>query len=276
MPPPGFATSGFSYDANLSPNNSNFSQAALAVVLRNGQLVEGAIQPFLPGGGTSVATASFANTAGTLAAGGFANPSNKVSGTATNGTSTLAMRSDAAPALDVSFSYIWTGNNIFNPATGTPLIVQLGNTTAFEVVGTASLAGRGPQAAALVDMTPDAVTFIGTLAGVTPVVMGTMTARRMGNFGFITGSLIGTSNANTLSMSGLPAAWQPAVLQFCICNLEDNGGNAVGAAEITNSGTITFGKGGVSGTAVAVGGSFFTTTGQKGLNSTVIGPYILA
>jgi hypothetical protein len=264
-----FATAGFSFDPNLSPNNQTFANAALAVVIRNGQLVETAIQPFLPGGGTNA-------TAVVLSTAVFANPTNNVSGTATNGTSTLAMRSDAAPALDWAQSPTWTGNHIFNPATGVPLVVQLGNTTAFEVVGTASLAGRGPVAAALVDMTPDSGSFTATLTGVTPAPSCTAQWRRMGNLVVITiAGTQGTSNANTFTLTGLPAAIQPVATQNCPCTILDNGSNKLGAAQVSASGTITFLLGGVSGTSVAMGSTFFTASGQKGPNVTTIGPYAL-
>jgi hypothetical protein len=270
-----FATSGFSFDPNISPNSNAFTQAVLAVVFRAAQPLETAIQPFLPGGGTSVATAS---TAGTLAAGGFANPSNKVSGTATNGTSTLAMRADSAPALDWAQSPTWSGNHIFNPATGTPLSVQIAGVNRFQVNGTTtSIQGQGPLAGALIDMTPDATTFIGTLSGVTPSVTGTLTARRMGNFATLSGSFVGTSNANTLTVTGIPAAWQPALDQFLTCNLENNGSNIEGVARISpGSGTIVCSAGAVSGTFVTHNSAGFTASGQKGLNLTVIGPYQLA
>jgi hypothetical protein len=44
----------------------------------------------------------------------FANPSASVGLTATNGSAITAMRSDAAPALDVTISPTWTGTHTFN------------------------------------------------------------------------------------------------------------------------------------------------------------------
>lgn len=46
----------------------------------------------------------------------FANPTASVGLTAVNGTATTAMRSDAAPALDVTISPTWTGLHTFTPA----------------------------------------------------------------------------------------------------------------------------------------------------------------
>lgn len=118
-----FAVAGFSFDPNLSPNNQGFSNAVYAVIARNGQNIETIIQPFLPGGGTALGT------------GNFANPTNKVSGTATNGTSTLAMRSDGAPALDWAQSPTWTGVHTFgtNPTlvVGTGTVILCGTATAY-------------------------------------------------------------------------------------------------------------------------------------------------
>jgi hypothetical protein len=100
-----FATSGFSYDPNLSPNNQSFSAAVLAVLNRT-------------------AAGTFNGTATALAAGAFANPSVLVSTTATNGAAVKAMRADAAPAIDSGMSPTWTGNHTFAPASGVALTVN--------------------------------------------------------------------------------------------------------------------------------------------------------
>lgn len=345
----GFAQAGFRYDANLSPNNQAFSAAVFAVIARMGQPIEGVIAPFLPGGFN-----------------GFGTPTNLVSGTATAGTSTLAMRRDATPALDWGQAPTWTGKHNFNG--GAPAIVmgtqtpfawggtsglgfsalQIGNSGIFPVLaagfnitqgcyhngtsyiftgtgtnnsgtstggvialqiggvgvyvtgagtyggtgtlvqvfgiaGTAGasgimLRGYGPQAAGLVDMTPDEDTFQVTLTGITPSVTGTLTARRMGDYATLTGSFVGTSNANAMTVTGVPAAWRAGVnTQLLICNLEDNSANCTGAAQFTSGGsTITFLLGGVNGTRLNNNSAGFTASGQKGLNATVIGPYLLA
>lgn len=266
-----FATAGFSFDANLSPNNQAFSNAIYATVVRLAQQIELAVQPFLPGGGTN-ATAIVLSTAV------FANPTNKVSGTATNGTSTLAMRSDGAPALDWAQSPTWTGNHIFNPASGIPLNVQIAGVNRFQVNGTTtSIQGQGPIAGVLVDMTPDLTTFVVALTGVTPAVNATFTARRMGNFALITTQQVtGTSNANSFTATGIPAAWQPTFSQVVVCNLEDNSNNVVGMAQLQTNGTMVFAVPGVSGTKLIYNAAGWTASGQKGFNVTAIGPYALA
>lgn len=50
---------------------------------------------------------------------GFANPTAHVGPTATNGTALTAMRSDAAPAIDLTANYTWTGEHFFNGLNGT-------------------------------------------------------------------------------------------------------------------------------------------------------------
>lgn len=55
---------------------------------------------------------------------GFANPSAKVALVAVNGSATTAMRSDAAPALDVSISPTWTGVHIFSGTAAAPVQVS--------------------------------------------------------------------------------------------------------------------------------------------------------
>lgn len=105
---PPFAQSGFSFDPNLSPNNGNFAAAVRAVMTLGGYPI--------PGGGATATGTSLPATV-------FANPTNKVSLLATNGTSTLAMRSDGAPALDVSISPTWSGQHIWS-GTLVPLVVS--------------------------------------------------------------------------------------------------------------------------------------------------------
>lgn len=338
-----FATAGFSFDANLSPNNQAFLWAVLAVASRNGAFIGTAVTPFLPGGGTS-------GTAVALGTAVFANPTNKVSGTATNGTSTLAMRSDGAPALDWAQSPTWTGGHIFagpgaqivvgtstgyawgtgtNYPTlqlagigavfgtgtigivltggglyfngtnyvygqaGTGIIATLGTgsftvstvgtsgtaggtaalTTVFSIGGTTTsnkIQGYGPTATALVDMTPDTGTFTCTITGCTTSPTGVATWTRIGNLVTIALPIItATSNATTLTYTGLPVALQPARTQMCaIGDIEDAGiftGNF--AVSVTANGTITFLK---SGSTIG-----FTNSGLKGLSATQNISYIL-
>lgn len=91
-----FAQSGFSFDPNLSPNNAAFAAAVRAVMGQGGYPIPGS-----------------SGTATVLGTAAFANPSVSAALTATNGTSTLAMRSDAAPSLSQAISPSWTGSHNF-------------------------------------------------------------------------------------------------------------------------------------------------------------------
>jgi hypothetical protein len=74
-----------------------------------------------------------------------------------------------------------------------------------------------------------------------------------------------------MTMTGLAAVCQPATQsQVVACSLEDNTANTMGAAQITPSGTITFFRSVVSGTAVTLSATGFTASGSKGLNETSI------
>lgn len=55
---------------------------------------------------------------GVSALAGLANPSASVGTSAVNGSASTAMRSDAAPALNLAISPTWTGNHTFAPASG--------------------------------------------------------------------------------------------------------------------------------------------------------------
>jgi hypothetical protein len=176
------------------------------------------------------------------------------------------MRSDAAPALDETFSYTLTGNTTLNPASGLPLVVQIAGVNRFQVNGTTtSIQGQGPTAAALVDMTPDRGTFTLTGTGFTVAPTSTATWYRIGNVVLLNvGALQGTSNATTLTATGLPAAIQPSLAQTVpSCDMEDNGAVLPNssASFAAGSGTSTFNP------TQAASGSW-TNSGVKGFRNT--------
>ena len=81
---------------------------------------------------------------------------------------------------------------------------------------------------------------------------------------FVEGDLTGTSNATTMSVTGVSAAVQTQTgfptEGVSTCILTDNGGDEIGRAVITiASGTITFGMGS------PLSNTGFTNTGTKGL-----------
>ena len=146
----------------------------------------------------------------------------------------------------------------------------LGGATLFQAgaqLTSPTVQGYGPTAAALVDMTPDIGTFNGTLTGCTAGVTVPCVWSRHGkicvlSIGTGNNTYTGTSNATTLTMTGLPAAIQPATYTQ---NTPYTG--------LTNAGAFTGGNG----LALITAGSgtiqffigetgAFTATGTKGLS----------
>lgn len=64
--------------------------------------------------GTGITFSGTTNVTINSSFGGFANPTASLGLTAINGVATTAMRSDAAPALDVTITPTWTGEHIWN------------------------------------------------------------------------------------------------------------------------------------------------------------------
>lgn len=124
----------------------------------------------------------------------------------------------------------------------------------------------GPTAAGFIDITPDINTFTCTLTGCTTSPTGTATWFRVGKIVLLVlPSLSGTSNATTLTFTGLPAVIQPATLNHAmsIALASDNGAIVTANALISaGSGTIQFAKNG------ALGG--WTAAGSKGVNTAVL------
>lgn len=148
----------------------------------------------------------------------------------------------------------------------------------FAVTGGASgaLQGFGPVAAALVDMTPDTGTFTGTFTGMTTVVTGTCTWTRSGKLVTLyipAGS--GVSNASTYTMTGVPAAIQPATLTQTIGLppgiVFDNSTFVLSASKAATvqvnavSGTLSF----------FISSGSWTSSGTKGLNTPITISYLL-
>lgn len=112
-------------------------------------------------------------------------------------------------------------------------------------------------------------TFTGTLTGMTATITGTMTWVKTGNIVCVYSptSMTGISNAVTMTMTGVPAAIQPAATQLVACSIEDNANNAPGMVQLSSgSGTWTFYRSVVSGTVVNYISNLFTNAGTKGLN----------
>jgi hypothetical protein len=142
---------------------------------------------------------------------------------------------------------------------------SLGSLEAFNITvagGTqATVKAFGAQAVALVDMTPDSSSFTGTLSGMNATVTGVVNFRKMGNLACVyVLSILGTSNANTMAMTGIPAFAQAVARLEVPCIVRDNGVERPAYVDM-NGATWTFAVG--TATLATTG---FTVTGQKGLN----------
>lgn len=108
-----------------------------------------------------------------------------------------------------------------------------------------------------------ASTFTATLVGCTTSPTGTINYRIV-NQATVTlefdSTLTGTSNATTCSISGMPAAIQPARAQSFFLAIENNGATAMAVATIQTTGSILF-----SATLLGTGSSGFAAAGIKGI-----------
>jgi len=101
-------------------------------------------------------------------------------------------------------------------------------------------------------------TFTGTLTGVTGTVTGTIRYEKIGKtVTLYIPAILGTSNAVTCTLTGLPTFITPARDQFAPLFWRDNGADGAGQLLVTTVGTLVLYK--VVGTS---GG--FTSSGQKG------------
>jgi len=111
--------------------------------------------------------------------------------------------------------------------------------------------------------------FTGTLTGMTGSVTGTVNYQRIGNhvFLWINSAITGTSNASTMTMTGLPAIVTPATAvraSGLVQGFTDNGGGTkIGGTTASTSGILTFTL--VSGSPLDITG--FTSSGTKGLSA---------
>lgn len=145
-----------------------------------------------------------------------------------------------------------------------------GNVTLCAFQG-AAVQGLGPVNTGLVDMTPDASTFTGTLTGMSTTVTNTCTWSRNGNqVTLYVGAATGTSNAAGFTMTGIPAAIQPAraiMLAVPYDALEESGAvTSINPSAVLSGGTLTF---------HANGSTSWATSGVKGVASGFTVTYLL-
>jgi len=159
------------------------------------------------------------------------------------------------------------GNIILDPnGTGEILLNAVTNIQTLELAGVEVVA-----TAAEINSACDGSasgTFTGTLTGMASATTGTVHYRISGELAFlwIQSNITGTSNSTALTMTGLPAALQPAATRAgrpC-GRIVDNGSTFVGGASVTND-TITFSLLRSSGSNYVLSTSVFTNSGTKGL-----------
>lgn len=119
-------------------------------------------------------------------------------------------------------------------------------------------------------------TFVGTLTGCTTAPTATFHYTIANNICTVSmangANLTGTSNSTSMTITGLPAACQPATQTPVIpCVVEDNGLLVLASAEVNPGlGTIIFLCANVAGTKIQYTGTGFTAGGTKGMDATAI------
>ena len=112
--------------------------------------------------------------------------------------------------------------------------------------------------------------FTGTLTGFASGPTGTVNYHKIGSRVtlYLTAQISGTSNATTLTMTGLPAAVRPVnAISVMVTSVLDTGTPNFGNADIASAGsTITFAV--PNGTKGNTSTSGFTNSGTKGLTAT--------
>lgn len=187
------------------------------------------------------------------------------------GRATLQLNGSSDSLLDFSINgssrgYLFGANTTFdmNTPSGNPIRFQTGNTTKMSI-----------SSAGVVDVTSGNLTlagvaafgsgtFTGTLSGFASPPSGTFNYTTAGGICtlYLISGVTGTSNVATMSLSGLPAAIQPAHAAAIRCTVFNNGTTTTGLATTVAAGsTIVF--------SVESSGAFggFTTTLGKGLSS---------
>lgn len=105
--------------------------------------------------------------------------------------------------------------------------------------------------------------FTGTLTGMTATITGIITWVAQGGLVYLSppnAGITGTSNATTMTMTGLPTYLIPNANRQAMARTIDSGTTTYGTANVATTGVITFFK--------DANATAFTNTGTKGLNPT--------
>jgi hypothetical protein len=240
-----------------------------------------------PGSGGSVVIGT---GAGAAIGSRFGPSGNVVLNAATTGVTLLVVANTANEGLRIQGNTAGTASRAYisftdsasarlgyvgNPAVSggdTVLESDNGHVKFIPVSSTGQILGSRDGGATFNDMTPDAGTFLGTFTGFTAGVTGTATWVRIGKLVLLTfPSVSGTSNTTAFTMTGLPAAIQPATLtqQMPIAIATNNSALVTNAqaAVAAASGTVTF--------DLAASATGWTASGTKGLSVCTIA-YLLS
>lgn len=216
--------------------------------------------------GTNSHTIMTFNNDGSVTMGGVA-PSNQaliVNGTAGNYTLLVAAGGSTSTAFGL---LVEAGTNTTDNAV---LVNNKGNTVNyFQIRGDGAIRANGPNAATLVDMTPDTGTFTGTLTGFASLTTSCAWSRNGNQVTLWINQATGTSNATTMTMTGLPAAIKPTRLIEGCCIVENSGAMLMSVYNISAGGTtLSFSNGLTVNTD-------FTASGTKGIPSNLCISYQL-
>lgn len=168
---------------------------------------------------------------------------------------------------------------------GNQFVIQAGNeaentwTTYFAIEGGVSQRAVLPTTTTVDDGSTEVQipypingTFTGTLTGYASGPTGTVNYRVVSGIVtlWITSDIAGTSNANTLTMTGLPSAVQPTNPRTVHCIVQDNTQDVMGAVAVVSGSSITFRAARQDAVAnyIQYSATGFTTSGTKGLTST--------
>lgn len=188
-----------------------------------------------------------------------------------NGTNTHFNTLTGTGFSGVFFSGGPTGQQIaIGTSANIPMALGAGGHTAM-VLQSTGITGFGTVANAQVDMSPDSSTFTMTYTGYASPPTCTASWARVGKLVVLSFCIASaTSNANTLTATGIPAAIRPTTTQFMgpSCpSLTDNGAGIVVtcAVSVNSSGVATF---------FNIGNpNGWTITGSKGVNSVITVTY---
>ena len=207
---------------------------------------------------TSVTATAGVSAASFTASGAVSGATAAITGTASVGGANVT--ANAVPT-----------NGLYLKAAGTPA-VSAGSTETAEFPTTGSKVYE-PNfgAAALRNVaTYETGSFTGTLTGVSGTVTGTVNYTRVGNIVYINvpNPITGTSNAITMTLTGLPSAINPASAVGAASGYHATDNN-IGkwATVIVGSNKFTFGLWVVTGTYVGDDPNGWTSSGTKGIPS---------